>query len=69
MKKAFINNLNGDEKMAATEYVIEVHHKSDEVIELSCVQYSYEDVFEYIKEYYEDKNDESVDKVIIKVKK
>ncbi|WP_153124651.1 hypothetical protein [Peribacillus tepidiphilus] len=69
MKKALVNNLEGDEKMAASEYAIEVHHKSDEVIELNCVQYSFEDVFEYIKEYYSDKNDVPVDKIVIRVKR
>lgn len=69
MKKALINPLDTTEKMAATEYGVEVHHKSDEVIELTFTQYSYAEVFDAIKEYYTDKNDNSVEKVIIKVKR
>lgn len=68
MKKALINNLQNDEKIAASDYSIEIHHKTGKVIELECVQYSYEDVFEYIKEYYADKNEQAIDKIVINVK-
>ena len=69
VKKAFINNLESEEKMAATEYEIEVHHDDGEVIELSCVRYAYVDVFEYISDYYENKNDKSVQKILIQAKR
>lgn len=69
MKKALINDLGNTEKMAATEYKISVHHQDGEVIELSCTNYSYSDVFQYIQEYYSDKNDSPVQKIEIKVKK
>ena len=69
MKKAFMNSLDNDEKMAATEYGIEVHHENGEVIELTSVNYAFQDVFEYISEYYENKNDTAINKVIIKVNK
>lgn len=69
MKKAYINSLDNNEKLAATNYAIEVHHKDGEVVELERVQYSYQDVFESISEYYADKNDGPVDKIVIQVKK
>lgn len=69
MKKSFMNNLDNDQKMAASEYKIEVHHKSKEVVELNCTQYSFEDVFEFIKEYYSDKSDEPINKVVIQVQR
>ncbi len=69
MKKALINPLDTPNKMAATEYGVEIYHKNDEVIELTFTQYSYSEVFDAIKEYYTDKNDNSVEKVIIEVKR
>lgn len=62
-----MNNLE-EQKLVLSRYAVEVHHKSDEIIELEYDRYSFEDVFESITEYYSDKNDEPIDKVIIKVK-
>lgn len=58
-------NLENNERMAASDYYIKVTLKSDEVIGLEKTAYSYEDVFEYIQEYFEDKNDESVKRIEI----
>lgn len=65
MKKAYMLNLENNERMAASDYYIKVTLKSDEVIGLEKTAYSYEDVFEYIQEYFEDKNDESVKRIEI----
>lgn len=69
IKKAYMNNLESGEKMALSEYYIQVHHKSDEIIELTTNQYSFEDAFGWINEYYENRNNESIEKVIVQVKR
>lgn len=67
MRKAIvINPSNTNEKVYASEYAIEVHHKGGGVVQLECVNYSYEDVFEYIKEQYKYDLD-SIKKITIEV--
>lgn len=66
MKKAVITNPPAGEHYALSEYGVEIHHKDGSVKELSCNQYSYEGVFEYITEQYEN-NTDSVQEIKIKL--
>lgn len=67
MKKALIKTpTDNGEKVAASTYSIHVHHKGGRVTDLSHVNYTYEDVFEYIKEKYHYDQD-SIQKIIIEV--
>ncbi|MFE4038240.1 hypothetical protein [Priestia sp. YIM B13489] len=68
MRKATIMNPSDDEKVALSEFSINVHHKSGRVINLTCNNYTYDDVFEYIKEQYEFDLD-YIEEITIKVKK
>lgn len=69
MRKGIMTNpTNNDEKVAASNFSIEVHHKNKRVVNLNTVQYTYEDVFEYIKEQYEEDLD-AIQKVIIELEK
>lgn len=68
MRKAIITNPSSYEKIALSEFSIDVHHKSGSVINLTCNNYTYEDVFEYIKEQYEFDLD-YIEEITIKVKK
>lgn len=67
MKKGFMLPLENNDKMAASDYAITVFLKSDEVVELKTTQYAFSDVFDYIEEYFQDKNDEAVANVAIKL--
>lgn len=62
------NLADNEEKVAASDFSIEVHHKGRGVVKLSTVNYTYEDVFEYIKEQYEEDLD-FIQKVTIEVKR
>ncbi|MFP3357612.1 hypothetical protein R0K17_09570 [Planococcus sp. SIMBA_143] len=70
MKKAIITSLDENKKVAASEYGVEIHLASDEVIELEVTQYTYDDVFQYVKEYAEAKEiDDAVSKILIEFKR
>lgn len=66
VKKGLILNSSA-KTIAASEFRVEVHHKNGEVIELSKSAYSYEDVFEHIKDHYENIDDSSVQKLLIEL--
>ncbi|WP_340373278.1 hypothetical protein [Peribacillus sp. FSL E2-0218] len=52
MRKALVKDPSNGEKVEASTYFIKVHHKSGKIIPLEVDRYTYEDVFEYIKEEY-----------------
>lgn len=67
MRKATINYpINNLEKVAASDFSIEVHHKGKAPVILSTTQYTYSDVFDYIKEQYEHDLD-SIQKISIEL--
>jgi len=68
MRKAIIRNPSNGEKVAASDYSINVHHKGRGVVNLSCTTYTYEDVFEYIKEEYAEDLD-SIKEITIKLER
>lgn len=69
MRRAIIKSpSNNDEKVAASDFSIEIKHKGRGVNKISIVNYTYEDVFEYIKEQYEHDLD-FIEKVTIEVNK
>jgi len=69
MRKAIMKSpSNNEEKVAASEFSIEIYHKGRGVVNLSTVNYTYEDVFEFIKEKYEEDLD-TIQKVTIELKK
>jgi hypothetical protein len=63
MKKALIRN--SDEKVALSEFHVQLFHKDGEVIELTRNAYTYEDVFEGIREHYENIDDTTVNRITI----
>lgn len=65
MKKAImVNQRDLDEKVALSEYLVIVKHKDKNPINFKVAQYTYEDVFEFIKEKYEN-NLDKIEKVTI----
>lgn len=67
MKKALI--LNTEEKVPLSEFHTTVFHRDGEIIELSQSAYTYEDIFEKIKEHYEGIDDTTIDKITIELKR
>lgn len=67
MKKAYINDLSHDKKMAASEYQVEVIYDDDSVNFFRVPQYSYSDVFEVIKEKHEAENNKGAKRIIIEL--
>jgi hypothetical protein len=69
MKKATVTKPNhAEDKVAASEFEVEVHHKCGNVVSLVNTNYTYEAVFEYIKEEYQDDMD-YIKKITIEVKR
>jgi hypothetical protein len=66
MRKALMTNPLNNEKVAMSEYKIEVYHKGRSKVTLSTNNYTYEDAFEYIKEQYEHELD-FIEKITIEV--
>ncbi|WP_419955922.1 hypothetical protein ACN6MT_11275 [Neobacillus niacini] len=65
MRKAIIKTPSDNEiKVAASDFSIEIHHKGRPVVNLSKTAYTYEDVFEYIKDEYEEDLD-TIQKIVI----
>jgi RNA:NAD 2'-phosphotransferase (TPT1/KptA family) len=67
MKKALM--LNTEEKVPLSEFHATLFHKDGEVIELTRNAYTYEDLFESIKEHYEGIDDATINKITIELKR
>ncbi|MFP7202199.1 hypothetical protein SFC08_14610 [Lysinibacillus halotolerans] len=67
MKKALINELDQNKKMAASTYKATITYADNEVMEKEIVQYSFSDVFEVIKEGHENENNKEVTSILIEV--
>lgn len=69
MKKAIVKiPSDNKEKVAASDFLVQVHHKGGNVVDLPVISYTYEDVFEHIVEKYEHDLD-FIQKITIEVKR
>lgn len=63
MKKAVL--FPGSEKVQASDYEVEVHLNNGNIDTFECTNYTYNDVFEVIKERYEENSDLQVNELRI----
>lgn len=66
MRKALMNIPQDNEKIAFSEFVIEVTHKDGEKVKFTAGNYTFENIFEVIKEKYDEELNQ-IQKVNIEV--